>query len=161
MKPAFSDHLFDQVFQRENIRTAWERVRANKGAAGIDEISIDEFPDWVKAGNWKRIIAELKAEQYYPSPVRRVEIEKPNGGKRPLGILDGIPLAMAPSPGFQHQRVAMNMAFQLRQLLDSCPHCQVLYEIDVEFSEDTVVRPDLIVICHTPEGERITRPITA
>ncbi|QEP42899.1 Uma2 family endonuclease [Ectothiorhodospiraceae bacterium BW-2] len=72
-------------------------------------------------------------------------------------LIDGIPLAMAPSPGFRHQRVAMNIAFQLRRLLDSCPHCQVLYEIDVEFSEDTVVRPDLIVICHTPEGERITR----
>jgi RNA-directed DNA polymerase len=47
---------------------------------------IDDFPAWAKAGNWKRIMAELRSGQYQPSPVRRVEIDKPDGGKRQLGI---------------------------------------------------------------------------
>jgi RNA-directed DNA polymerase len=61
-------------------------VRANKGAAGIDGMTIDDFPAWAKAGNWKRIMSELRSGQYQPSPVRRVEIDKPDGGKRQLGI---------------------------------------------------------------------------
>jgi len=86
LKPAFSDNLFDCVLQQDNILNAWKRVRANKGAAGIDGMTADEFPDWAKAGNWKRIMAELRSGHYQPSPVRRVEIDKPDGGKRPLGI---------------------------------------------------------------------------
>ena len=86
LKPAFSDTLFDRALQRENILKAWQRVRANKGAAGIDGMTIDEFPDWAKAGNWKRIMTELRSGHYQPSPVRRVEIDKPDGGKRQLGI---------------------------------------------------------------------------
>lgn len=85
-KPAFSDNLFDRVLQRGNILTAWKRVRANKGAAGIDGMTIDEFPDWAKAGHWKRVMTDLRIGQYRPSPVRRVEIDKPDGGKRQLGI---------------------------------------------------------------------------
>ena len=61
-------------------------MRANKGALGIYGISIDDFPAWAKEGNWKRIMSELRSGQYQPSPVRRVEIDKPDGGKRQLGI---------------------------------------------------------------------------
>jgi RNA-directed DNA polymerase len=86
LKPAFSLDLFEQVLQRENLKTAWQRVRANKGAAGIDGMSIDEFLDWAKAGNWKRVVSELETGCYQPSPVRRVEIDKPDGGIRQLGI---------------------------------------------------------------------------
>jgi len=68
------------------LRRAWHRVRANKGAAGVDGMSIDQFPDWAKAGHWKRIISELESSRYQSSPVRRVEIDKPDGSKRPLGI---------------------------------------------------------------------------
>lgn len=85
-KPAFSDDLLGQVMQPENIQAAWLRVRANKGAAGIDGMTIDAFPDWVKSGAWKRVVNELEMGCYYPFPVRRVEIDKPDGGKRPLGI---------------------------------------------------------------------------
>ncbi|MGQ8367510.1 group II intron reverse transcriptase/maturase, partial [Alteromonas sp. 1036] len=63
-----------------------KQVRANKGAAGIDGMSIDDFPAWAREGNWKRIMAELRSGQYQPSPVRRVEIAKPDGGIRQLGI---------------------------------------------------------------------------
>jgi RNA-directed DNA polymerase len=86
MKPAFSAHLLEPILQPANILQAWKRVRANKGAAGIDGMTIDDFPAWAKAGNWKRIMTELRSGQYQPSPVRRVEIDKPDGGKRQLGI---------------------------------------------------------------------------
>ncbi len=72
-------------------------------------------------------------------------------------LIHGVPLAMAPSPGLEHQRISLRIARQLDEALDGCPHCEVLFEIDVEFSEETVVRPDVLVICHTPDGERLTR----
>ena len=85
-QPAFSADLFGLITRPANILAAWKRVRANKGAAGIDGMSIDDFPAWAKDGNWKRIMSELCSGQYQPSPVRRVEIDKPDGGKRQLGI---------------------------------------------------------------------------
>lgn len=86
LKPAFSENLFEQILQSENFQAAWKRVRANKGAAGVDGMTIDEFPDWVKAGNWKSVVNELETGLYHPPPVKRVEIDKPDGGKRQLGI---------------------------------------------------------------------------
>jgi len=79
MKPAFSEYLFEQVLQPENLQAAWKRVRANKGAAGIDGMTIDDFPAWVRSGEWKEVIKELETGQYYPFPVRRVEIDKSDG----------------------------------------------------------------------------------
>jgi Uma2 family endonuclease len=72
-------------------------------------------------------------------------------------LIDGTPYAMAPSPAFGHQLVAMQIVLQLGESLEDCPYCQALYEIDVEFSEDTVVRPDVLVICYQPENDRLTR----
>jgi RNA-directed DNA polymerase len=86
LKPAFSNDLFERVLQRENLQAAWKQVRANKGAAGVDGMTIDEFPDWAKSGEWKRVVTELETGQYRPAPVRRVEIDKPDGGVRQLGI---------------------------------------------------------------------------
>jgi RNA-directed DNA polymerase len=85
-KPAFSHDLLERVLHRDNILAAWQQVRANKGAAGIDGMTIEEFPGWAKSGHWKRIVTELKTGQYHPAPVKRVEIEKPDGGTRQLGI---------------------------------------------------------------------------
>ncbi|WP_245543258.1 group II intron reverse transcriptase/maturase [Oceanospirillum maris] len=86
LQPSFSENLFERTLQRENIQAAWKRVRANKGAAGIDGMTIEEFPDWVRSGQWERVMQELKSGVYKPDPVRRVEIEKPDGGIRQLGI---------------------------------------------------------------------------
>ena len=72
-------------------------------------------------------------------------------------LIHGQPVAMAPSPSLTHQTANMTIARQLDESLDDCPNCQALFEIDVEFSEDTVVRPDVLVICYQPEGERLTR----
>jgi RNA-directed DNA polymerase len=85
MKPAFSNDLFERLLQRENLSTAWKRVRANKGAAGVDGMTIEAFPAWARSGHWKRVTTELATGRYNPSPVRRVEIDKPDGGTRQLG----------------------------------------------------------------------------
>jgi RNA-directed DNA polymerase len=86
LQPAFSNDLFEQVIYPANLQQAWKRVRANKGAAGVDGMSIDDFPAWVKSGAWEQVKAELSSGHYLPQPVRRVEIDKPDGGKRMLGI---------------------------------------------------------------------------
>lgn len=86
MKPAFSNDLFEHVLQEDNLSAAWKRARANKGAAGIDGMTTDEFPAWVRSGNWKALKQQLVTGCYQPSPVRRVEIAKPDGGTRQLGI---------------------------------------------------------------------------
>jgi Uma2 family endonuclease len=72
-------------------------------------------------------------------------------------LIGGHPLAMAPSPSISHQSISFALSFMLGEQLRDCLHCQVLFETDVEFGDDTVVRPDVLVICHAPEGERITR----
>jgi RNA-directed DNA polymerase len=86
MKPAFSNDLLDAVLHRANLQQAWKQVRANKGAAGVDGMTIDEFPAWVKAGHWRVVEQSIRSGDYQPAPVRRVEIGKPDGGKRQLGI---------------------------------------------------------------------------
>ena len=79
-KPAFSEDLFERVLLLDNLHLAWKRVRANKGAAGIDGMTIDEFLAWAKSGGWKAAVSDLETGRYCPSPVRRVEIDKPDGG---------------------------------------------------------------------------------
>jgi RNA-directed DNA polymerase len=85
-KPVFSNELFDRVLQRDNLSAAWKRVRANQGAAGVDGMTIDEFLAWAKLGHWVRVTDELATGRYQPLPVRRVEIDKQEGGTRQLGI---------------------------------------------------------------------------
>jgi len=65
-------------------------------------------------------------------------------------LIHGQPVAMAPSPSIEHQATSFAIAHQLGGNLEDCPHCQALFEIDVEFAEDTVVRPDVLVICYPP-----------
>jgi len=72
-------------------------------------------------------------------------------------LIDGQAVARAPSPAVGHQQLSAMIFRQMDELLDPCPHCQALFEIDVQFSDDTVVSPDVLVICYTPEGDRLTR----
>jgi RNA-directed DNA polymerase len=64
---------------------AWKRVKANKGALGIDEMSVEDFLAYAQE-HWDAIRASLFAGIYQPLPVERVEIPKPTGATRPLGI---------------------------------------------------------------------------
>ncbi len=77
--------VVEQVLLSENMRKAWKQVKANKGAAGVDRMSVLEFPEFAR-NHWTSIRKELMEGSYKPSPVKRVEIPKPDGGKRPLGI---------------------------------------------------------------------------
>ena len=70
---------------RQNLLKAMKRVKANKGAAGIDAMAIDQTVEYLKH-HWPRIRAGVLAGTYRPSPVRRVAIPKPGGGARALGI---------------------------------------------------------------------------
>ena len=79
------DHLLERVVSREKIQRAWKRVKANKGAPGIDNMSTEDFPEFAR-NNWDTIRESLLAGTYQPLPVRRVEIPKATGGTRPLGI---------------------------------------------------------------------------
>jgi len=75
----------EDVVSSENMQQAWQRVKANKGAAGIDDMSITDYPEFARA-NWPGIKTSLLDGAYIPKPVKRVEIPKDSGGTRPLGI---------------------------------------------------------------------------
>lgn len=77
--------LMDVVVERGNLMLAYQRVVKNNGAAGVDGIGIAEFKEHLKQ-HWPTIKANLLAGEYMPSPVRRVDIPKPQGGVRTLGI---------------------------------------------------------------------------
>ncbi len=77
--------LMEEVLRRENLLKALKRVRSNKGAPGVDGMTVDELPGYLKQ-EWLRIKEELLSGIYEPKPVREIEIPKPSGGKRMLGI---------------------------------------------------------------------------
>ena len=77
--------LLQAVLNSDNLRNAWKRVRANKGAPGIDGVTIEEFPAYLRA-HWPELRTQIKEGRYQPQAVRRVEIPKSDGGKRMLGI---------------------------------------------------------------------------
>ncbi|MGG2142679.1 reverse transcriptase domain-containing protein [Symbiopectobacterium sp. RP] len=73
------------ILNQENLKQALKRVKANKGAPGVDGISVSELPDHLKH-QWPELRSNLLAGRYKPQPVRRVDIPKPEGGTRQLGI---------------------------------------------------------------------------
>ena len=84
-KPDSNVNLLEQILSRSNMLRAWKRVKANKGAPGIDKMTVDDFLAFAQE-HWDSIRASLLAGTYQPLPVKRVEIPKPTGGTRPLGI---------------------------------------------------------------------------
>lgn len=77
--------MVEQALLSENMHKAWKQVKANKGAPGVDGMFVWEFPEFAR-NHWSGIRKELMEGNYKPSPVKRVEIPKPEGGQRPLGI---------------------------------------------------------------------------
>ena len=77
--------LLQRAFARENLQRAWKRVKANKGAAGVDGLDIEQTAEHLLT-EWAGIRQQLLSGVYRPSPVRRVVIPKPDGGERELGI---------------------------------------------------------------------------
>jgi RNA-directed DNA polymerase len=84
--PASTDRLIEEVCERENLKEALRRVKANKGSAGVDGMTVGRLGDHLKQ-HWPAIREQLLNGTYEPKPVRRVEIPKPDGGGvRKLGI---------------------------------------------------------------------------
>src|ERR1700678_2536831 len=83
--PARTSRLMEEVCERENLKEALQRVKANKGSAGVDGMTVGGIIDYLKQ-HWPAIREQLLNGTYEPRPVRRVEIPKPDGGVRKLGI---------------------------------------------------------------------------
>jgi RNA-directed DNA polymerase len=84
-RPASTNRLMEEVCERANLKEAVRRVQANKGSAGVDGMTVDELPGYLTQ-HWPTIRDHLLKGTYEPQPVRRVEIPKPDGGVRKLGI---------------------------------------------------------------------------
>src|SRR5437868_8038153 len=83
--PAIAEQLMEEVCGRENCKQALKRVKANKGSAGVDGMTVQQLPEYLKQ-HWPVIREQLLNGTYVPQAVRRVEIPKPDGGVRKLGI---------------------------------------------------------------------------
>ena len=84
-KPEAAQGLLEAVLERSNMMRAYERVVENKGAPGVDGLTVLELKPWLQA-HWLKIKQALLAGEYMPAAVRKVEIPKPQGGVRTLGI---------------------------------------------------------------------------
>ena len=146
--PPFNDDLFQQLLEPMNLQRAWQRVKANKGAAGVDGMSIDVFSSWAQQGGWQTCKTQLEQGKYQPKAVRRVEIDKPDGGKRQLGIptvLDRIiqqaisqvltplfdPLFSDNSYGFRPNKNAQQAVFHVRDIIKG----KRKFAVDVDLSK--------------------------
>src|SRR5579864_9410935 len=83
--PALAEQLMEEVCDGENLERAWKRVRSNKGSPGVDGMTIDAAKDYLRE-HWPTIRFQLLSGTYQPQPVKRVEIPKPDGGIRKLGV---------------------------------------------------------------------------
>lgn len=83
--PATQEQWLEAICARENCKRALRQVKANRGAAGVDGMRVDQLPEYL-VQHWPAIREQLYAGTYRPQPVRRVEIPKPDGGMRKLGI---------------------------------------------------------------------------
>jgi hypothetical protein len=83
--PASTEQLMEEVCDRGNLVRAWKRVRQNEGSPGVDGMTIDDARDYLRE-NWPNIRSQLLEGTYQPQPVKRIEIPKPDGGIRKLGV---------------------------------------------------------------------------
>ena len=84
-QPALHDDVIARVLDPKNLRRALKRVKANRGAPGIDGMRIEDFAEFARS-HWAEIRQQLSNGRYPPQPVRRVSIPKSGGGERLLGI---------------------------------------------------------------------------
>ena len=154
--------LLEEILSKENMTLAYKRVVANKGASGVDGITTDEVKDYL-AENWESIRDRIRRRKYRPLPVRRVEIPKPNGGVRKLGIpsvVDRIieqaiaqkltpivePLFSENSYGFRPKRRAQQAIIKLLEYLND--GYTYIVDIDLEKFFDNVPQDKLMYLVH-------------
>ena len=83
--PASGEQKMEEICQRDNLIRAWKRVKSNRGSPGVDGMTVDELKEYLDE-HWPEIRDQLLRGSYKPQPVKRVEIPKPGGGERKLGI---------------------------------------------------------------------------
>jgi RNA-directed DNA polymerase len=83
--PASPERLMEEVCDRKNLQMAWRRVRGNKGSPGVDGMTVEGAKDYLRE-HWPSIRSQLLDGTYQPQPVKRVELPKPDGGIRKLGV---------------------------------------------------------------------------
>ena len=154
--------LLEEILSRENMMRAYKRVVANKGASGVDGITTEEVKDYL-IKHWEEIREQIRNRKYKPQPVRRVEIPKPNGGVRNLGIpsvVDRIieqaiaqklmpicePLFSEYSYGFRPKRRAQQAVIKLLEYLND--GYTYIVDIDLEKFFDNVPQDRLMYLVH-------------
>jgi RNA-directed DNA polymerase len=170
------EKLWERIFSRPNLLAALEKVRKNKGAPGIDGMTVDELPGHLRR-HWVGIRAKLDRGTYAPSPVKRVEIPKPGGGVRNLGIptvLDRFiqqaihqelslifePTFSSHSYGFRPGRSAHDAVQAARDYVEKGYH----YVVDIDMAKffDTVNHERLMTRLDSEiEDQRVLRLIKA
>ncbi len=154
--------LMDRILSRENMQLAYRKVKANKGAGGVDGIEIEDIDEYLRE-NWTDIRERILRRKYKPQPVLRVEIPKPTGGIRKLGIptvVDRIieqaivqvisPIAdphfSENSYGFRPGRRAQQAVIKLLEYLND--GYTYIVDIDLEKFFDNVPQDKLMTLVH-------------
>ena len=167
--------LLEKILSRDNMFAALDKVKVNKGAGGIDGISVDEIDQYLR-DNWVDIRDKIRKRKYKPKPVRRVEIPKPNGGVRNLGIPtvvdrvieQAIAQVLTPiaephfseySYGFRPNRRAEQAIIKLLEYFND--GYTYIVDIDLEKFFDNVPQDKLMTLVHNlindPDTESLIR----
>ena len=167
--------LLEKILSRDNMFAALDKVKANKGAGGIDGISVDEIDQYLR-DNWVDIRDKIRKRKYKPKPVRRVEIPKPNEGVRNLGIPtvvdrvieQAIAQVLTPiaephfseySYGFRPNRRAEQAIIKLLEYFND--GYTYIVDIDLEKFFDNVPQDKLMTLVHNlindPDTESLIR----
>ena len=165
--------LLEQILERDNMMTAYKKVKSNGGASGIDGINTKDVRDYL-VKNWSGIREQIRQRKYKPQPVRRVEIPKPNGGVRNLGIpnvIDRIieqaiaqvltpivePYFSEYSYGFRPTRCAQQAVIKLLEYFND--GYTYIIDIDLEKFFDNVHHDKLMTlvrnVIHDPDTESL------
>ena len=165
--------LLEQILERDNMMTAYKKVKSNGGASGIDGINTKDVRDYL-VKNWSGIREQIRQRKYKPQPVRRVEIPKPNGGVRNLGIpnvIDRIieqaiaqvltpivePYFSEYSYGFRPNRCAQQAVIKLLEYFND--GYTYIIDIDLEKFLDNVHHDKLMTlvrnVIHDPDTESL------
>ena len=165
--------LLEEILSRGNMTLAYKKVKANKGASGIDGVTVEEIDGYLKA-HWVEIREQIRKRKYQPQPVRRVEIPKPNGGVRNLGIPNvidriieqAITQVLTPiaephfsenSYGFRPGRRAQQAVIKLLEYLND--GYEYIVDIDLEKFFDNVPQDKLMTLVgkliHDPDTESL------
>lgn len=152
--------MLEEILSRENMNAAYKRVKSNHGAGGVDGMSVDELYDYLK-DHGEEIRQAILDGKYRPNPVRRVEIPKENGKKRPLGIPTAVDrviqqaIAQILTPIYEPKFVETSYGFRPnRSAHDALKKCQeyindgYIYVVDMDLEKffDTVNQSKLIQV---------------